>query len=352
MPSRLLFAADGETAARRALLFASRPADAPPARPLFTPGTARALGPPPPEPLAEPPTGLGVSAFRDYLACPYRFYLRHVLKLTGLDDEAEEMDAPRFGSLVHDCLAAFARSDEAQAVDAAKIDAFLRHELHRQAERRYGPTPPPAVRTQVHQAGRRLAVFAAWQAQSVREGWYVQPDLCGKGLTAGLEVDGEPFPISGSPDRVDCHLETGRYRIWDYKTGGAGRGPEEKHRRRADGTGGRVWTDLQLPLYRLLLAQNGAATAPDAGGYVLLAADLGTKPGAVAPWTEEDQEEALECARGVVRAIRAGLFWPPADPPPLPPARRGRRLLDAYSGLCLDSCDDRRDWFMVSGEGP
>ncbi len=349
MPSRLLFACDGETAARRALLFAAHGESAPAARPLFTPGPARALSPPPPV-TESPLTELGVSGFRAYLACPYRFYLRHVLKLTGQDDAPEEMDTRLFGTLVHDCLAAFARSDEALSANVSQVRAFLKRELDRQSERRFGKSAPRAVQMQVRQAARRLETFAAWQAQSTADGWHVQSDLSERRLTASLDVDGVPFGIHGDLDRVDRHRETGQYRVWDYKTGDAGRGPETQHRRKSPGTAaGRCWADLQLPLYRLLLVQNGLELPPDGAGYVLLCADLNSVSEGVAAWTEEDHEDALECARAVVRDIRRGLFWPPADPPPFPPSRRGPGHTDAFGGLCLDSCPDRRAWFAPLG---
>jgi len=44
-------------------------------------------------------TRMSVTAFRDYLACPYRFFLRHVLKLRPLDDAATELAANQFGDL-------------------------------------------------------------------------------------------------------------------------------------------------------------------------------------------------------------------------------------------------------------
>ena len=88
MPSRLLFACDGLAAARRALHFSSGDANRLPTRPIFTPGAARRLTPPRPQPLSEEIKKLRVTAFRDYLACPYRFYLRHVLRLDERSDEA------------------------------------------------------------------------------------------------------------------------------------------------------------------------------------------------------------------------------------------------------------------------
>jgi ATP-dependent helicase/nuclease subunit B len=50
------------------------------------------------------PGRLSVTQFRDYLTCPFRFYLKVILGMEALDDEKVEMDALDFGSLVHEVL--------------------------------------------------------------------------------------------------------------------------------------------------------------------------------------------------------------------------------------------------------
>lgn len=56
----------------------------------------------PPQPDAlETPLAASVTSFRHYIACPYRFYLRHVAKLGTITDGADELDGGGFGGLVH-----------------------------------------------------------------------------------------------------------------------------------------------------------------------------------------------------------------------------------------------------------
>ena len=50
---------------------------------LVWPGDRPHFPIPRPAPLAEPIERLSPTAFRDYLACPYRFYLKHVLRVEG-----------------------------------------------------------------------------------------------------------------------------------------------------------------------------------------------------------------------------------------------------------------------------
>jgi len=65
--------------------------------------------------------------FKEYLACPFRFYFSRVLHLEGFDPRAREMDALRFGTLVHKVLENFAMETPGEA-DEEKIA--------------FGPGPP------------------------------------------------------------------------------------------------------------------------------------------------------------------------------------------------------------------
>ena len=82
-PSRLLFATDPETAARRAKAFFSYEGQS--TEELWMTGSPRTKLPQTqqfsiPKPSCHHPLSkLSVTKFRDYLECPYRFYLKHVL---------------------------------------------------------------------------------------------------------------------------------------------------------------------------------------------------------------------------------------------------------------------------------
>ena len=47
---------------------------------------------------------MSVTQFIDYLRCPFRFYLKHVLRMEPFDAARDEMDARGFGSLIHDSI--------------------------------------------------------------------------------------------------------------------------------------------------------------------------------------------------------------------------------------------------------
>jgi ATP-dependent helicase/nuclease subunit B len=275
-----------------------------------------------------------VTEFRDYLACPYRYYLRHRLGLVCRSDAAAELDEAAFGSLAHLVLCRFGRDPISGSTDAEKIRAWLSDALDRAAAEAYGKGPLPAVWVQIEQLRVRLAALARWQADWTRKGWRIEhveasPEEKGSGLfcrngpegashkrvltpfppeAAALVVDGEPMSLRGRIDRIDVH-GSGKRVLFDYKTSDTARGPDRTHRR--DGR----WVDLQLPLYRRLAAGLGIG-GELALGYVVLPKDAARTGHLLAEWTEAELAEAEAAAADVIRKVRAEKFWPPASPPP------------------------------------
>ncbi|MGB7346868.1 MAG: PD-(D/E)XK nuclease family protein, partial [Pirellulaceae bacterium] len=200
---------------------------------------------------------MSVTAFRDYMVCPYRFYLRHVLRMRPVDDLTGELAANQFGDLVHGALERFGLSTQKTLTDAAKIEAALIEHLHSYAADIYGDNVAMAVKLQVKQAEKRLQVVARVQAERIVAGWQIHaaeasvnetPTTTDDGKVlpgAILMVDGKPMGIRGRFDRIDYHPDTGRWAILDYKT--HGHKPEKKHLKKTDD--GEQWIDLQLPLY-------------------------------------------------------------------------------------------------------
>jgi len=331
LPSRLLLAADAETTARRVLrLFrgsegsAKREGIESGWHALCSSGRAtQTLAVPEPIGAVAPVESMRVTEFRDYLACPYRYYLRHRLGLEGLSDRAQELEGHAFGSLAHEVLGEFGHSAAAASTDAEEIAATLDAELDRAVKRIYGGRPLSPIRVQTEQLRMRLRGFAQWQAGRASEGWRIErveegppPDR------AILDVDGRPIGLRGRIDRIDVHQATGRRIVLDYKTADRGETPERSHRRPKTG-----WIDLQLPLYRHLARALGIE-GPVALGYIVLPKDVGRLGLLAAEWTDDDLADADETARRVVRDIRAGKFWPPADPPPA--------FCEEFSAICQD----------------
>jgi hypothetical protein len=303
-PSRLLLACDAKQRARVLLdFYGAEPS------PRIVARAGAGAG------LVAPPAGgyrpdrLRVTAFRDYLQCPYRFWLRHVRGARRLGDLAGELEPGEFGSLIHDVLGGFAASPVASSARAGEIASCLQDLLARFARERFGGRPRVAVALQIEQANRRLSELARWQAEQVRDGWRLVPERAEARLEAELWVDDEPVRIVGRLDRLDRHPERG-YRLVDYKTAERPRSPERVHRDSKTGE----WRDLQLPLYEWMLRQDGIEGDLELA-FVNLAPNLRGDSLTSAKWTPAELEDAVEKARETVRAVRRGIFWPPGPPP-------------------------------------
>jgi len=319
-PSRLLFrCGDAELIQRARQLFGD-PGDQQDSYPPTI--SFRLQAGPPADVRAEriTPSRLSVTKFRDYLKCPFRFYLKNILGMEELDDQKAEMDALDFGSLVHDVMHNMARSDEmSRCEDRLKLSEFLCSEADHWAIERFGHPLPLQIRIQLDAAKQRLRAAARVQAGLVKEDWQI--------LDSEVRIEAElaSMRISGRIDRIDRHMKTGQIRILDYKTSDNPQKPDEAHFGSVkdevadymlvdvDGKQKR-WTDLQLPLYRILLPKEKYnENNIELGYFNLPRATDGTR---VAVWEDLNDElvgSATACAERIVEDIRNRRFWPPVE---------------------------------------
>ena len=326
-PSRLLFACNRPTIARRTLRYfggveATVERQIP--RSLSGGRAQSALPVPQPKPLAAPIESMRVTEFRDYLACPYRYYLGHVLKLGCLDDAAEELGPEAFGSLAHEVLRDFGLDpDASRSNNADEIRRRLDAALDRIAQKQYGKDRLPAVNVQIEQLRLRLGAFAAWQADWSAQGWrilFAEAPIDER--RASLRVDDRPMYLRARIDRVDVNDASGAIVIFDYKTSDSSRPPDKIHRKKGE------WVDLQLPLYRHLAAALQIDREPQLG-YIALPKSLSDVGHYLASWTEDELAEADEAAAKVIRGVRNQEFWPRKSPPPA--------FSEAFSAICQDA---------------
>jgi len=305
-PSRLLSAASGTDVARRVMKLLDQPPAVAPVSHLWS-------GKNPHTELPIPIAGtadidvMSVTAFSDFLRCPYRFYLRHHLKIRPLDDQARELQANQFGDLVHAALEDFgAHEDHRQATAEEEIRSRLLEHLHAYAAKRFGAEPAAAVTLQIHQAERRLSLVAEKQAIRRAEGWEIRRTEASVDPQqgAGIDVDGRRMGLRGRFDRIDFHPASGRWAILDYKT--HSHEPLKKH---IDSTTG-AWTDLQLPLYRLMapfLDIDGPIEEIQLGYFNV--AEQAEKTGVhLAEFSDEQFQQANQVIEDCIRRIWANDF--------------------------------------------
>jgi len=262
----------------------------------------RAEGVPPPY---SPPRGalripdeMRVTDFKSYLTSPYGFYVERVLRAQSVAERVLELDPRGFGNLAHDVLEALGRDELRSCVDEPRLRQALEARLDELAAARFGAHPRPALWLQIEKLRARLRTFAAWQARTAREGWRIERV---EWSAPPFELDG--MRISGRIDRIDRHATSGAWRVVDYKTGDARRTPFGAHYHKTRG-----WRDLQLPLYRELTRELCGDAAPTLG-YLSIAKDDSAESFAPFLCSDEQHESALDAAREVIRAIRAGEFW-------------------------------------------
>jgi ATP-dependent helicase/nuclease subunit B len=285
-------------------------------------------------------THMSATRFHDYLVCPFRFYLKHVLRMEPLDDEKSGLDALDFGSLMHKALETLATDETIRGcADEHVIAGVLRKALSREAEERFGAEPSLAVTMLLESARQRLGAAARIHAGLAKDGWEIMlpPE---QRLT--MELNG--MTIVGSIDRVDRHRDTGAVRIIDYKTSDSGADPRRDHlgsakhaqelarvRVRTNGKEKEyAWTRLQLPVYRLLLEAGEDVAGPIELAYFNMPLAVGET--GVAVWEDFDDErleQARDCAARIIDAVRQRIFWPPAE----------RVTYDDFEDLFFDSAE-------------
>ncbi|MBC8478224.1 PD-(D/E)XK nuclease family protein, partial [bacterium] len=146
---------------------------------------------------------LSVTAFRSYLACPFRFYLSRVLKLKEVDDRVRELSPVLFGEMCHKVLELFGRSNLRDSTDEKEIADWLLKQAGSWIHATCGRELTVALQIQLEVARRRLRRAATVQAELRRQGWSiaaVEQQFRGEQC---LELEG--MQISGTIDRIDRH---------------------------------------------------------------------------------------------------------------------------------------------------
>ncbi|HEV3259373.1 MAG TPA: PD-(D/E)XK nuclease family protein [Gemmataceae bacterium] len=229
------------------------------------------------------------TALEDYIACPFRFFVGHVLRLEPLEGPREEVEHTKRGAAIHRALARLHQQlrDAGMHQPTPEVDSHLVQRLE-EAVNEYAARSSPASEVLWRLEGRRLQRAVAryrahwekflkpWLAQSVAP----RPHLfeVAFGMPAGdgevpvgplvIAVDGVEVRIRGRIDRVDvADLPDGTgFWIIDYKTGRSG------HYTAADLQN---FQRLQLTLYALAVEQ-------------VLLADRNARPLGLAYWLVSD----------------------------------------------------------------
>ena len=278
---------------------------------------------------AEAPARLNATSLATWLACPFRYYLKHCLGMQSPQPDRVEWNARDFGIVAHLVMEQWGQDPVARDLtEHEPLHAWLSAALDRIVASQFGVRPPLAVRVQTEVLRQRFAWLARVQAKWRAEGWQTIA------VEQKIEIPVRNATVVSKIDRIDRHRDHGGLRIIDYKTGKT-QDVDKVHRKKItaattlpahltidspavyagvekDKPTDFLWCNLQLPLYAVAL-HNSEGVIPIPCYFNLGATETDV---AILEWSDfsaTDLKAAQTCTEWVVNQIAAGVFWPPAE---------------------------------------
>lgn len=322
LPSRLLLAADrADLPARVTSLFREIvPADASLRWTMDQTWQPRTV---------QPPVRISVTSLQDYLICPFRYYLKHAIRMQSTDTGRAEWNARDFGTIAHDVLERWGLDETARKLETQRpLHQWLSAQLDEVVNEWFDNHIPLAVRIQTEALRQRFLWFANVQANSRAAGWEIVD------VERKVEIPVGETLIVAKIDRIDRHRETGQLRVLDYKTGHV-EGVERAHRSKITAStilpahytlvdpvvhegierGKSIhlrWQNLQLPLYAAAVMER-EKSLPTPCYFTLGSTESDVQIHEWANFENADLDSARACAVWVAARITQNIFWPPAE---------------------------------------
>lgn len=268
------------------------------------------------------------SRIRSYLECPFRDYLSYGLGMEAVDATKRELNPAEFGTLIHHAFQKLVEDTRmSDCVKAEEIADYLIDAAIQQAHQLYGRRPAPLIGLQLESLKQRLRHAAETEAAERESGWVIYKAEWEPGAEIPLLIEGARLRCK--VDRVERNVRNGHIRVLDFKTSDKMLDPQSAHVRKLSSRSRIVeadlwkcfdlsdgksyqWKDLQLPLYAAALRLHGLS--PQEVGYFTLPKSVqDTKVLTWEGFSDEWVDRALDCAAEIVKRMRAGLFWPPAE---------------------------------------
>ncbi|MDD3588714.1 MAG: PD-(D/E)XK nuclease family protein [Thermoguttaceae bacterium] len=163
---------------------------------------------------------INVTDFQTFLESPYQFFLRKVFALNPAPDpNTFELDAGKFGTVIHDVLRLFGESDLKDSTNEFAIVQKLSVWLDEYAQTFVNNHTSPFVVVQLEQIRSRLHAFARWQAAWRKSGREIKwVEHAPKEQRIPCVYGNKTFWINGRIDRIDYCPAENRWYLFDYKT--------------------------------------------------------------------------------------------------------------------------------------
>ncbi len=317
--------------------------------------------------VPEPPTDhklyreVSVSTFKDYLNCPFRFYLKRILKMEPRNELTKEVDNRTFGNICHEVLENYGKSAIRYSIDKKEIIQFFSADLERIIKRDYGTKLTIPMQLQKSSIENRLRWWAAIEAEQ-RARWEIIE------VEKDIEIILNDTLVKGRVDRIEQNKALQTIRVIDYKTGKS-QNPRDAHLKKINNTkflesadtesyrwyseireketkGKKAavattyyeWQNLQLPLYVLALREMYPNDA-----IVSAYANLSDKAESIQliEWGDIDDHlltTAKSSAEQIIERIRNKVFWPPKE----------KVKYDDFAPLFFDDIDATVDATLIT----
>ena len=269
------------------------------------------------------PKSFSVSKLNDYLRCPFRFYLKHILKIRIENFDDREMSLSTFGILFHKVVAQLKGKKLSGSMDESKFIQDLQAKAESAIQRDFGFNLSFALQIQKENLHDRINAFAQSQILSLQPNQSLEIIDTEKSFSRKIDE----FMITGTIDRID--LINGQKRIIDYKTSNSPKTPKSKHLSSANTKKepkhlpeeayydqkdkNYYWSDLQLPLYCLSEISDKNSELPDLYYYNIPKSAEKTELALWDDFSLEDLQAAEACASAILNCIKNGKFWPPNE---------------------------------------
>jgi len=314
------------------------------------------IGTPEREPATVSPTSL-----ENYAECPYRFFLKHVLRIEEMSNPEEmlKLDAAERGNIIHDTLERFFTEAGPREPDQEWTERERRR-LQELADERFAETeraglagPELMWGSEKARIRRELNLFLT-NDDEVRRETGARFQNAEKGFGRKTDDADQPWPparvdlgagrrlsLSGQVDRVDSTADG--YAVYDYKSGGTYAFREIESEKAADPlVRGKK---LQLPVYALAVRQSveGAESARIEAKYWFVNEQEGFRQIGYA-LDEAHERRFVEVLNVITASVEAGQF------PQTPSKKSGDQNSTpsnckycAFDRLC-PSADRRERW--------
>lgn len=191
---------------------------------------------------------LSVTDFKSFLESPLRAFFNRSEQMNNIDYERLDLDNADFGTVCHAVLEKIKNTFDAAAEDLYKS---MEAELASCMKQMFGYPLPILIGIQQDILKKRLYHAAEEIAKSSGEFICIETEW----ELGGREQNGIPYHdaiIRGTIDRIELSRDRSTLRLIDFKTFSKKKSPAEAHLR-TDRQHIQHFSDLQLPLYKLLL---------------------------------------------------------------------------------------------------